>query len=616
MNRRVIYSLIAAAIPTVALCADEVKPNILWVITDDHRADALACWNRATTSKSESALGYVSSPNLDRLAGEGVLFTNAFCNSPVSAPSRASMHTGRYPHHSGIYDFSLSHSENDNAKPIMPAVLREEGYRATLFGKLGVRIFEHNTPMSFTDNPDIYNERVSMEKDLERSGVTDWCQVGVSGNDVEIPGRTESWYYPDGSSVSYFMKYDDPNIEVSEEDLKKAELVTQQQHIIRVPNKKNYNGEILSGENTMPTDKTLDGRISQEFITYLENEDRSYNILNGREVEGPKSGQPQFINLGFHFPHTAIMPSKEYRDQFLNRRYNIPVFDAEEESRIPKQLDQWRANFDITSLSEADKEQFIRDYYAFCAMGDQLLGQSVDKFIEYCDKRGEPYLIVIACGDHGWHLGEQGVIWKGSNYVKSNQTAVIAISSDKSKFPAGKVVSDLVEYVDFAPTFLEAAGVDITADRFDYLDGRPLTATASCSVTPRDYVLGETSVSGGHRAYLRGKEFAFSMRSKKPNTTYDFTPDDAKWPLTAPIEEVDLALFDLRVDPGENRNVAYDKEYRELAEWMRQKLGNIVLGDNRQECDWDHINRYTISNFAPNSDDKRLDIPSEIIPEI
>ncbi len=602
-------------LPAVAMSAEGVKPNILWVITDDHRADALACWNRATTGKSESALGYVSSPNIDKLAEEGVLFANAFCNSPVSAPSRASMHTGRYPHHSGIYDFCLSHLENDNSKPVLPAVMREQGYKATLFGKLGVRIFPHNEPMRFMSHPDIYNECISMEGDLERVGITDWCKKSIYQKGLE-PGDVEQWFYPDGSMVQYYFKR--KNGELTKEDIATIKKFNEDQQVIRIGGRQT--GEIISGVSTMPTKKTLDGRIQEEFMSYLSNEDKKYKILRGRTVDGPKRDQPQFINLGFHFPHTAVMPSKEYRDQFLKYNYNIPVFDAEEEMNMPKQFAGWRKQNDITVLSNKDKEQFIRDYYAFCAMGDHLLGEAVEKFKSYCADRNEPYLIVLTCGDHGWHLGEQGVTCKASNYVKSNQTAVIVVSSDKKAFPAGKVVKDLVEYVDFAPTFMEAAGVDITSERFNYLDGRSLKSTASGKTTPRDYVLGETSVSGGHRCYLRGDDFAFSMRSKKPFLWKDRNKvglnEEPEWILNCTPEEADMALFDLRVDKGENNNVAYDKKYAALADFFRKKLGNIALGDNRIECNWNKINDYKISSFGVGSDDKKLDIPSNIIPDV
>lgn len=78
-----ILSLLALIIPLGAK-----QPNILWVVTDDQRADSLACFNQAVDGRPESALGYVSSPALDQLASEDILFTRAYCNSPGYVPSR------------------------------------------------------------------------------------------------------------------------------------------------------------------------------------------------------------------------------------------------------------------------------------------------------------------------------------------------------------------------------------------------------------------------------------------------------------------------------------------------------------------------------------------------
>ncbi len=608
MKRSLLHSLFLCGLPIASMTAQEVKPNILWIVTDDQRADALACWNRATRGTSESELGYVSSPNIDKLASEGVLFTHSYCNSPVSAPSRASMHTGRYPHHSSIYNFDLTHNTYDFAKPLVPEVMRNAGYKTILFGKAGVRIFKKQTPLRFDDDPaNNYDEKVAMESDLERVGITDWCQTGApAGQD---PGTTETWYYPDGSKVSYYRKRN--NGDLTAEDIATTEAFNKKHKVIRHP--QHHMAEILAGESPMPTEKTLDGRIAEEFMSYLDHENKNYKILRGREIEGPNTQQPQFINLGFHFPHTAVMPSKEYRDQFLDKTYKFPDFGEEDLKMLPKQLAKWKDQYDVTTLSDEDKQQIIRDYYAFCAMGDHLLGQAVDKFKAYCAKNNQPYIIVIACGDHGWHLGEQGVSYKAANYVKSNQTAVIVVSSDKKTYPAGKVVNDFIEYVDFAPTFFAAAGYNVDTDEFDYLDGRDIAKTVTNKIAPRDYVLGETSVSSGYRAYLRGKEFAFSMRNR-PATGIKKPNDNIKWALECTPEEADMALFDLRVDPQERVNLAYTEEYKELANFFRNKLGNIVLGDNRLECIWKQEGVYNISDFAVGSDDKKLDIPSNIIP--
>ncbi len=600
-----------AALPAVANCAEAVQPNILWIVTDDQRADALACWNKATTGKSESALGYVSSPNIDKLAAEGVLFVNSFCNSPVSAPSRASMHTGRYPHHNGINDFVLAHNTNDNAKMVMPQVMREAGYQTTLFGKMGVRIHKYSDPVRFVEPvPSIYDQKVTMEGDIERKGLSDHQYRTVYEKGL-APGTKHYYFYPDGTSVSYYVSRKDGKI--TEEEINARKQLEQQQKMIMMPNKRTQ--EVLAGENTMPTDKTLDGVIAKEFLSFLSNPNKSYKITNGRTVKGPSSAKPQFINLGFHFPHTPVLPSKEYRDQFLNRDYKVPEYTADDAKGRPKQLDGWFNFYGCNALSHKDKVQFIRDYYAFCAMGDKLVGETVDKFKAYCAEQNRPYIIVLTCGDHGWHLGEQGVTFKAANYVKSNQTAVIAVSSDKSLFPAGKVVTDFLEYVDFAPTFIAAAGLDVSQPRFDYLDGRDMVKTANGKITPRDYVLGETSVMGGPRSYLRSKDFSFSMKSR-PKVDRVNPGVDIKWALNCSAEDANMALYDLRNDPDEHKNLAYDKRYAALAQWFRTKLGNIVLGDNRMEVNWNKQNVYTISDFAVGSDDKKLDIPKKIIPKV
>jgi len=115
----------------------------------------------------------------------------------------------------------------------------------------------------------------------------------------------------------------------------------------------------------------------------------------------------------------------------------------------------------------------------------------------------------------------------------------------------------------------------------------------------------------------RTENFAFSMRTRdrrEPATT-PYLNDDITWALTAHPLKVDLALYDLRVDPLERQNVAYTVEYLKLAEWFRQKLGRIVLGDGRVEMDWNTVNNYNISNFADGADDKKINIPNDLIPQ-
>ena len=64
------------------------------------------------------------------------------------------------------------------------------------------------------------------------------------------------------------------------------------------------------------------------FSEYLQNANSSYKSIVGTQMQGPDTDKPQFIHLGFHFPHTPVMPSKEYRDKFAGREYKIPVLNS------------------------------------------------------------------------------------------------------------------------------------------------------------------------------------------------------------------------------------------------------------------------------------------------
>lgn len=109
------------------------------------------------------------------------------------------------------------------------------------------------------------------------------------------------------------------------------------------------------------------------------------------------------------------------------------------------------------------------------------------------------------------------------------------------------------------------------------------------------------------------------MRSRKGTsvpTVQNIKNFDVKWPLKCTPEKAEMGLYDLRVDPLERNNVAYDKEYMKLAEWFRNKLGNIVLGDDRLDVVWTEKNMYNLSSFAKGCDDKIIQIPENIIPKV
>ena len=111
----------AAAVPTSS------RPNLLVVVTDDQRFDSLGCTGNR----------HIQTPEIDRLARDGVRFQNAFVTTPICCASRASLLTGQYARRHGIEDFVRDLTPARWAETY-PALLRQAGYRVGFVGKFGV----------------------------------------------------------------------------------------------------------------------------------------------------------------------------------------------------------------------------------------------------------------------------------------------------------------------------------------------------------------------------------------------------------------------------------------------------------------------------------------------
>lgn len=601
-KRRTFLAAIGALALASAHAGADGQPNILWIITDDHRPDSLACYNEAVRGSKLSPLGYVMSPAADRLSRQGTLFSQAYCNSPACAPSRASMHTGRYSFRNGIYGFEQVHAEADFCRPTIPQVMRSAGYHTAEFGKHGYRIHKWGPGLTWTVENQ-YDHRVDRKKDFEDSGKTDYFPNKPWKKGKQM-GKEEVFYFPDGNVKRYYIERAKGE-ELTPEDIATRKELDAELDILRARTRQS-SGMIIGGQSPQPPEKTLDGEIANSVINYLENE------------ADPE--KPLFIHLGFHFPHTPVLAPKKFRDIFKAKEAEIPIripeFEPDEVDRMPAQLQKLHQVMNFSGLDKVEKMQAIRDYFAFCAHGDAQVGRAIDAFTAHCQKSSKDWIVIYVCGDHSWHLGEQGVESKFGPWGMSTHNAILATSSIKGLFPAGKHCDDLVEFVDLAPSFYEAAGIDIAGQDYAHLDGTSLARTAK-GKHKRDYIVGEINHVVGPRAYIRSKEFAFSMRTRPKNGKpgQGFKPgEDIKWALECPRKNAELCLYNLRTDPGERWNLADDPRFAPLADWFRKKLGDIVLGDHRAECDWKQKNAYVISDFAAGADDKTLDIPSKLIP--
>ena len=132
MNKSATSALVLSSILAAAGAHDAVakkapakpkQPNIVYIMTDDHTAQMMSCYDSR----------YMQTPNLDRIARDGVRFANSFVANSLSGPSRACMLTGKHSHKNGFTDNTTC--VFDASQPTFPRYLQQAGYQTALFGK-------------------------------------------------------------------------------------------------------------------------------------------------------------------------------------------------------------------------------------------------------------------------------------------------------------------------------------------------------------------------------------------------------------------------------------------------------------------------------------------------
>ena len=131
MDRRGFLKTVGIGAASIALsgCAGsggkKQKPNIIFIMSDDHAAPAISAYKGFLTQVAKT-------PNLDRIANEGMLFNNCFCTNSICTPSRATILTGKYSHKNGVLTLS---DRFDGSQQTFPKLLQQAGYHTAMIGK-------------------------------------------------------------------------------------------------------------------------------------------------------------------------------------------------------------------------------------------------------------------------------------------------------------------------------------------------------------------------------------------------------------------------------------------------------------------------------------------------
>ena len=268
-----------------------------------------------------------------------------------------------------------------------------------------------------------------------------------------------------------------------------------------------------------------------------------------------EGGRPFYLHVGFLSPHDLYDPPQRFIDLYDDDAIPMPGVSEEEIRGIPDELfagqrrDEERHGITVVKASRATPERIRRmrkHYYASLSMIDEKIGQILDRL----ESKGLlDDTIVVYTSDHGDHLFDHGLYYKGELYDTIVHVPLL-ISAPGAHQP-GRRVSDLVSQLDVARYILDKGGVEA-----EDLDGIPLTpAVEQGAPHPRRYVFAEEGATG-----LRPEPDLLAMIRSRTHKLVYFTGNRTG------------QLFDLERDPGETANLWNDPDHRPVREELTAEL--------------------------------------------
>jgi arylsulfatase A-like enzyme len=377
--------------------SDGDRPNVLLILTDQHRLDAVGCYAETPCR----------TPNVDRLAEEGVRFETAYTTSPVCTPARGSIATGQFPHGHGLTGNVGNQTTAFHTLPdtpdVLPRRLDRAGYDLGYTGKW------HLSPPS----GELYG------RDFEGLMPSD---LGFEGHDV--PGHGGGgWEMP---AYEDYLEEHGYSIDLTER-----------------PGETPYGRRSSCFEG--PTEATVPYFLTEHAIEMLE--------------EFRQREDPFFHWLNFWGPHPPHRPSREFLD--LYRDVDVPPWPNFEwpadETEIPA---RFRRDPDAETFEWDDWAEAVRYYYAFTSMIDAQIGRLLDYMTESGFLEDT---VVIFAADHGATVGSHGgMVDKGFSHFEEIMRIPLIVRFPDGRW-AGTDREDLVSLADVYPTILDVA--DAPRDR-------------------------------------------------------------------------------------------------------------------------------------------------------
>jgi choline-sulfatase len=377
-------------------------PNILLVMSDQHRADMLGCAGDAG----------VLTPSLDSLAADGVRFTRVSCQGPLCMPSRASFMTERYVRDHGVYTNS---SEIAPETPTYAWALREAGYHTTLLGKAHLYIDEQLTVSHMDD----------MAQRLHALG---FAEVFETGDKFvpKIPTRYTDALASRGLLDAYKKHIADRSYQGENEDGQNATKCVPMWDSTPTP---------------IPLDAYVDAWHGQRAVEWIERYDRL---------------EPFFLFVGFPGPHDPWDAPAEAVARYEDVDVSMPASTRRPETGATGRYGALLNAFAWVSDSETMTDDAIRGMRRAYAADISVIDRAIGDIVDALERTGmADNTWIIYTSDHGEMGGNHGLMSKCVLYEPAVRVPLII------RPPGGcpqRVVDALVEHLDVPATVREIAG--------------------------------------------------------------------------------------------------------------------------------------------------------------
>ena len=478
------------------------RPNIVYIMSDDHDADAISAYNKTL----------ISTPNIDRLAKEGMRFTRAFVGNSICGPARATLLTGQHSHMNGVKD---NNTRFDSSKITLPKLMQRAGYETAVIGKWHL----HSYPTGF-------------DKWIVLPGQGQYYNPGM----INMNGDTNIYK---GYATDIIT---DEAIKWLNDREKKKPFLLQLHH--KAPHR-NFFPPLKFIEQfhkkTFPEPATLFADMARHGSAWRT---QTLSILPDMKLSSDLKVDPQFLmDIPELKPDSAEI---KYYQAIMNRipesdRERIKEIYAERGRIIQQQRPSGKA------LLKLKYQWYMQDYLACVASIDENIG----RFLDFLDSSGlTKNTVVIYTSDQGFYLGENGWFDKRFMYDVSMGTPLLMRWPGHIK--PGSVTEAMVQNIDFAPTMLDIAKVQVPAS----MQGKSLQPI----ITGRQKKL--------LRPYLYYHYYEFfehsviphlGIRGERYKLIYFYTVNE--W-----------ELYDLKNDPGEQHNLSSSPPHRKILTAMKKQL--------------------------------------------